>query len=409
MAPSLLLLPLSLLLLPLGAGAASPVIIVPGDGSNQLEARLDKPSTVSWRCEKKADWFRLWLDTANLLLATDCWADNVRVAYDEERDELSNAPGVETRVPYWGSTEAMEELDPGLPLHASGVFRKMVQSMEAAGLQKNKTLRGAPYDFRFAPSSRQGARFTADLKQLIEETSHATGSRVSLVSHSMGCLQVLYLLNHQTQEWKDRYVEKWIPLAGPYGGSAKEMLLHASGDASGVPGVSSLAIRAEQRSYETNFWLAPVPRWFGDRVLVTTPTRNYSAQDYDAFFEDVGFPTGKKLIRRIADVTSAVDAPGVDVVCMYSLGVATPDRYEYDEAGFDKHPQTANGDGDGTVNALSLRLCERWAQSGAQSRSAKVVPFSKVTHQGMLTDDGVLKVLLKELGLSGEREMPVVV
>lgn len=388
-------------------------MIVPGDGSNQLEARLDKPSAVSWRCKKKADWFRLWLDTSNLLLATDCWSDNIRLVYDEERDELSNAPGVETRVPYWGSTEGFEELDPALPLHASAAFRKMVQAMESAGLVKNKTLRGAPYDFRFAPSSPEGAKYTADLKQLIEETSHATGSRVSLVSHSMGCLQVLYLLNHQTQEWKDKYVEKWVPLAGPFGGSAQEMRLHASGDNQGLP-VSSLTIRGEQRSYETNFWLAPVPRWFGDKVLVTTPTRNYSAQEYDAFFQDIGFPAGKKLYKRIADVTSAVTAPGVDVVCMYGLGVDTPDHYWYDEAGFDKQPRITKGDGDGTVNALSLQLCNRWTENGAQTRSARVMPFSKINHAGMLTDDGVLKALLQELGLSAEqafaaRQTPIVV
>jgi len=38
-----------------------PVIIIPGDGSNQLEAKLDKPKVPHFYCSKKADWFRLWL------------------------------------------------------------------------------------------------------------------------------------------------------------------------------------------------------------------------------------------------------------------------------------------------------------------------------------------------------------
>merc|ERR1719240_1071510 len=144
-----------------------------------------------------------------------------------------------------------------------------------------------------------------------------------MISHSMGCLQSLYLLNQQSQAWKDQYIEKWIPMSGPYGGSAKELRLHASGDNQGLP-VSSLTIREEQRSYETNFWLAPVPHWFEDQVLVSTPDRNYTAQDYDAFFDDIGFGAGKKLLKRVLPLTSEVKAPGVDVVCMYSLGVDTP-------------------------------------------------------------------------------------
>jgi len=381
------------------ANAIIPVVIVPGDGSNQLEAKIDKPSTVSWRCSKKADWFRLWLDTSSLLLATECWADNIKLIYDEDADTLKNNVGVETRVPDFGGTSAFEELDPSLPAHASAAFRDMVQALVGAGLVKNVTLRGAPYDFRYAPSSPLGARYIEELKQLIEQTADTAGSRVSVVSHSMGCLQTLYLLNHQTQEWKDKYIEKWIPLAGPFGGSATELRLHASGDSAGLP-VNPLTIREEQRSYETNFWLAPVPQWFGNDSLVQTPTRNYSAQDYDSFFDDIGYAPGKKLMKRVQPLTSSVQAPGVDVVCMYSLGVDTPARFVYDTGSFDKQPVVVKGDGDGTVNAISLQLCERWMHTGVQRRSAKVTKFSKISHSGMLTDKSVIDALMEELGLT---------
>merc|ERR1712137_1503842 len=100
-------------------GAIVPVVIVPGDGSNQLEAKIDKPSTVSHLCSKKADWFRLWLDTSNLLFATDCWADNIKLLYDESKDVLTNNVGVQTRVPDFGGTSSFEELDPGVPFHAT--------------------------------------------------------------------------------------------------------------------------------------------------------------------------------------------------------------------------------------------------------------------------------------------------
>jgi lysophospholipase-3 len=397
------------------ATAIAPVVIIPGDGSNQLEAKIDKPSTVSWKCTKKADWFRLWLDTSNLLLGTECWADNIKLLYDESKDVLSNNLGVQTRVPDFGGTSSFEELDPSVPFHATAAFRTMVQGFVSSGLKRNVTLRGAPYDFRYAPSSPVGAQYIQDLKSLVEQTVAATGSRVSLVSHSMGCLQALYFLNQQSQAWKDKFIEKWIPMAGPYGGAAKEIRLHASGDSQGLP-VDALTIREEQRSYETNFWLAPVPERFGEEVLVTTPTRNYTAQDYDVFFDDIGFSAGKKLIKRVLPLTSSATAPGVDVVCMYSLGVDTPLKFEYGKNGanggqkiFDKTPVVTNGDGDGTVNDLSLRICDEWAKPGAQTRSAKVMRFSKITHSGMLTDASVLKALNAELGMSATKVSNIIV
>jgi len=303
----------------------------------------------------------------------------------------------------------MEELDPALPFHISDVFRTMVQGFVSSGLERNVTLRGAPYDFRYAPSSPQGAQYIQDLQGLIEQTSYASGSRVSIVSHSMGCLQTLYLLNQQSQAWKDKFIEKWIPLAGPYGGSVGALLLQASGDKQGFP-VDPLKARVAMRSYETNFWLSPVPERFGDQVLVTTPSRNYTAQDYDAFYDDIGHSAGKKLMKRVQALTSSAKAPGVDVVCMYSSGVDTPLHFHYGKDGFDKPPVVTNGDGDGTVNTLSLRICDEWTKPGAQTRSAKVQRFSKVTHKEMLTDPGVLKAVSStELGMATAKTLDMLV
>jgi len=328
-----------------------------------------------------------------LIVDTKCWADNIRLIYNEQNDTLSNNFGVETRVPGWGETSSIEELDPSLPGHASGVFLKMVEALVKAGLVRGKTVRGAPYDFRYAASSAQGAEFTENLRLLIEDTAKATGRRVSLISHSMGCLQTQYLLKKQPQEWKDNFVERWIPIAGPWAGSVKELRLHASGDNQGVPLVSSLSIREEQRSYETNFWLMPMPRWFGNQTLVSTSSRNYSAQDYDAFFEDIGFKAGKQLFRRVAELTSDAEPPGVEVLCLYSLGVDTPASLSYGSEGFDKQPDVVNGDGDGTVNAMSLKLCDRW--KGPRATAER---FANVTHAGMITDDAVIQRILDTLG-----------
>jgi hypothetical protein len=37
----------------------------------------------------------------------------------------------------------------------------------------------------------------------------------------MGCLESLYLLHNQTQEWKDKYIKMWIPVSPALGGTLK--------------------------------------------------------------------------------------------------------------------------------------------------------------------------------------------
>lgn len=377
----------------------SPIVIVPGDGSNQLEARFKKETTPSWLCQKQSGWFRLWLKTSDLLLSTSCWADTIKLLYDEENDTLSNNVGVETRVPGFGDTSGIEELDPSVPFHATAAFYQIVEALVKAGYERGVSVRGAPYDFRFAPSSPVGAQYIDDLQRLIEDSVNANKQRATLISHSMGGLQSLFLLARQSQEWKDKFIERWIPIAAPWGGAAKVLRLQASGDNQGLP-VDPLEIREEQRSYETNFWLAPVPRWFGDTAIILAKDRNYSAQDYDSFFNDIEFPTGKRLHDRIADLTSAVEAPGVDVACLYSLGVETPAVFDYADKGFDAQPVISNGDGDGTVNSISLKLCDRWVADEKPSHAVKIQRFAGLTHSGMLADDKVIASILQELGLA---------
>lgn len=53
---------------------------------------------------------------------------------------------------------------------------------------------------------------------------------VYLMGHSMGCHYVLYFLNHQNQEWKDKYIKGFISLGAPWGGAVKPLKVLASGN-----------------------------------------------------------------------------------------------------------------------------------------------------------------------------------
>ncbi|GFX80674.1 phospholipase A2 group XV [Trichonephila clavipes] len=92
----------------------SPVILIPGDGGNQLEAKLNKPSTVRFFCAKKTtNYYNIWLNPFNLVpLVIQCWTDNMRLIYNNETRRTTNSPGVDLRVPGFGDTTSMEWLDP---------------------------------------------------------------------------------------------------------------------------------------------------------------------------------------------------------------------------------------------------------------------------------------------------------
>lgn len=125
---------------------------VPGDGGSQIDAKLAKPSVVHYVCQKNADWFNIWLNLELLVpLIIDCWVDNVRLIYNSETRKTENSPGVTTRIPGWGDPESVEWLD---PTHASAgaYFKDIGNALVAGGYQRGLSIRGAPYDFRKAPS-----------------------------------------------------------------------------------------------------------------------------------------------------------------------------------------------------------------------------------------------------------------
>jgi len=275
------------------AAARTPVVVVPGDGSNILEGRLNKPSTVSWKCDKTSDWFRLWLDVADLLAVPECWVDNMRLVLDEETGQSHNSEGVETRVPAFGDTYALDCLQPSL-CTATTAFKKMTDALVEEGYVRNETLLGAPYDFRHAPFSPSGKAYQADLKNLIERGVRHSGEKALLISHSMGGLQVLHFLSQQSQAWKDAHIQQWIPISAPFGGANEAMRLFVSGDNEGLP-ANPLTHRIAQRTYETNFWLLPNPNFHDDSPMVTSPTKNFTSQNFSEFFDAIGYPSGKRI------------------------------------------------------------------------------------------------------------------
>lgn len=211
---------------------------------------------------------------------------------------------------------------------------RLVESLTEIGYEDGKTLFGAPYDFRYGLAAQGhpthvGSKFLKDLKNLIEKASISNrGKPVILVSHSLGGLFALHLLNQNHLSWRQKFIKHFVALSAPWGGSVMEMLTFASGYTLGIPLIKPLQIREAERSWESNFWLLPNPNNFGgEKPLVVTPNATYSAHEISQFFIDIGYPQGvyPYATRILPLILEKLDAPGVPVTCIIGSGVKTPE------------------------------------------------------------------------------------
>ncbi|XP_035678867.1 phospholipase A2 group XV-like [Branchiostoma floridae] len=421
----------------------SPVVLIPGDGGSQLEAKLNKPSSPHYFCDKTTeDYFDLWLNIELLLpYVLDCWVDNMKLLYHKENNTVSNNVGVDIRVPGFGDTETVEWLDVS---HASisSYFTNIAEALVKAGYTRGVALRGAPYDFRmshvslycvnpwfgcffvcFSPFSKPlwfnphrlnlGLLFIGLLfnllilfspdrrdvdfpmfKQLIEETYYKNNnSRVVLVTHSMGGPYGLLFLNNMDQPWKDKFIKSMVTLAGPWGGAAKTLRLYISGDNLGIYVVNPLSLRPEQRSFPSSAWMMPSPLlWDTNEPLVFTPDRNYTIGDYAALFDDLEYEQGWLMRKDVEGLIGDLTPPGVTVHCLHGNKVKTPHQFSYTAKEFpDLQPTVIYGDGDGTVNLNSARGCLRWRDQQKQPVFYKT--FEGAEHMKILANQTVIEYI----------------
>uniref|UniRef100_A0A4W4GB54 Phosphatidylcholine-sterol acyltransferase n=1 Tax=Electrophorus electricus TaxID=8005 RepID=A0A4W4GB54_ELEEL len=372
------------------SNSTPPLIIVPGNLGNRLEAKIDKPTLVHWLCYKKSEgWFPLWIDLNMFMpIGIDCWIDNMRIVYNRTTRRTSNAPGVEVRVPGFGETYTVEFLDTN---KLAGYFHTMVQHLVNIGYERNKTIRAAPYDWRIAPNE-QGEYFS-DLKNLVEEMHDEYKQPVYLLGHSMGSNYILYFLNQQSQAWKDRYIKSFISLGAPWGGAVKSLRVLATGENDGIPLVSTIKIREEQRMTTTNPWLLPsMEAWPKDHVFISTPSFNYTNQDYKRFFTDINFEDGWYMWEDTRTLTAGLPTPGVEVYCFYGVGLPTPVTYVYGEEFPDADPvDILYDDGDDTIDSRSMSMCKRWI--GQQEQQVHVTEFKGMPHLDIVFNHIVLATI----------------
>lgn len=234
------------------------------------------------------------------------------------------------------------------------------------------------------------------VKALVEETYAQNENRkVILLCHSMGCSLMLYMLNRETQAWKDQYVKSLFTLAGPWGGAIKSVKAFASGDNFGVIVVPTLTIRDDERTFPSLAYLLPSDNVFDtNKVVVQTKRKQYTVGNYKDLFEDINYQVGYNMWLDVKNLTYSLTPPGVEVFCVHGVGLDTMDKLIYEKNRFpDEQPDKIEyGDGDGTVSVESLQACRRWESQ--QSQSVHYLPQKGLDHMQVLYDLKIMQRLL---------------
>jgi len=69
--------------------------------------------------------------------------------------------------------------------------------------------------------------------------------------------------------------------------------------------VNNLKARIEQRSMPSTAWLLPYNTfWNSSEVVVYSPARNYTVDDYELLFHDIGFPDGYRMRKDTEKLSS---------------------------------------------------------------------------------------------------------
>ena len=149
------------------------------------------------------------------------------------------------------------------------------------------------------------------LQKLVEETyEEGGGEKVTLVVHSMGGVVTLYFLTSVVnQNWKDKYINVFITLCSDWSGSygAIENVIFLDSDAN--PIFRGLNLTPGERTQQSNYWLMPNSSVWGDSVLVITPNRKYTANDYESLLTDIGYKQGFEMYSGITTINAGFPAP----------------------------------------------------------------------------------------------------
>ncbi|KAF0986433.1 hypothetical protein HZS_4975, partial [Henneguya salminicola] len=268
---------------------------------------------------------------------------------------MKDQKGVSIKCSNMGDTLSLEYLVPAFP-NVSNYFKDFIKHLtNNYGYKKSDTIFGAPYDFRKIGDIREMMEYFTNLRNFIENIVKCKQSKVIFVSHSLGSVLVSHFLKNESKKWKNIYIDSWYSIAGAFGGSVQSVMCFLRGIPFFIPRFISLnKIKTMYTSFPSCCFLLPSAKVFGpENIFVSTENKQYSAVKLKKLIEDHVTNDIHKIFQFVPNIFIE-ESPGVDTVCVYSYGLSTLAKIEFEGNIEDSIPFEIYGDGDETLLTESM-------------------------------------------------------
>ncbi len=278
----------------------TPVVLFPGWGGTRLEVRVHN-QTVAPECPRSGTFeYTFFPAQPSTEFSQVCQDKLLTLVYDFDPQKSAGAKG----KPAWQVSEQpgvqVSVLDYG-KAESSPWFEPLYAFLEQAGYRRNVDIRVAGYDFRLTPDMGGFMKRTTALIEKTYRDNHNTP--VHLVAHSNGPLYAQYLLTHTSQQWKNKYIHGFTPIAGNWPGQGWLYVLLFTGY--NIPTASyptdpanAATSAAMYASHPSTYMSASDPAYFGDRevvIRVGPGGKEYTPQDAQQLFKDAGLKLAQKI------------------------------------------------------------------------------------------------------------------
>jgi len=303
-----------------------PIIFFPGIFGSRLEEKYDIPSSVPLphsSCERQSkDWEPAWVEWKKVFPFSrfDCLAQRLSMHPNDAGDQWSNTEGVEYRVPYWGSVKSVDPLCEELG-KVIRMYGHAMDSLQKFGYEDGKTLFVASYDWRRMPTP----EWKEDVREMIEKAVFATGKKAVIYSHSMGCPVSYMFLMSQTAEWRQKFIEHYLPASPVWSGTNIIPFAMVTNKILNITVEPFASIGTIFRDLEGAYVLAPSLVYAPDTVVAETNTNVYTAKNASVLLERVGVKNAQVITDNIQKqlYQYKYEHPGVPVTTFWSTGVPT--------------------------------------------------------------------------------------
>lgn len=188
------------------------------------------------------------------------------------------------------------------------------------------------------------------------------------------------------QEWKSKYVDSFVPIAGSFAGSLQSLRMVLAGylwgiNSKSLPWIDGSILAEVSRTFGGVTWSFPttVPGHRDDWTVVETSHRAWKASEILQMLHEVDLHTTADIYNSTKGYQT-FDPPGVTTYCLYGAGLPTPETLRY--ASEDVYDPAMLGyeeaDGDGAVLLDSLNVCDLWAEEDPKMYT--VVRLTNASH-----------------------------